>query len=54
MTHYRPQAHRTARLPLWPLSLLLMLLSAVVAVAAIWFVLSAFLSLGTYIESVAP
>ncbi len=51
---YRLQAHRTARVPLWPLSLVLMLLSAAVTVAGFLWLLSWFLSLAPYVQSVAP
>jgi len=51
MTHYRPQAHRSLRVPLWPLTLLLMVASAAVAVAVIWFAASLLFSMQRYVES---
>ena len=54
MRRYAPQAHRTLRVPLWPLTLVLMLLSAVVTVAVIWWALSVLFSMAQYIQTVAP
>jgi hypothetical protein len=42
------------RFPAYYLTLALYIASSAIVVAAGWFVLSAFLGLGTYIESVIP
>ena len=55
MTSYRSQAHRRpVRLPVYAVQLALLVASAAVVLAAGWWLLSAFLSFGTYIESVLP
>ena len=42
------------RIPLWTLQLAGLIASAALVVAVGWFILAAFLSAGTYIETVIP
>lgn len=54
-TYSRSQAHRSDRIdPMHVLGWILFIVGAIVLVAAGWFVLQAFLGMGTYIETVIP
>lgn len=55
-TYSQHQAYprRTVRIPAYVITLALMVVSAILVIVVGWFVLQAFLGMGTYIETVIP